>query len=474
MEHKLLQLLLESEYSKNTVFYDEFGEYNYFEFLKTVNIIKLKLKQLNFSKQSNIAIYFDNRTEAIASIIAVISCGLVAVPISITTPELLLDKYLRHVDASAIIRMDDNNGVIITEIDRLRVNRNNFKTSMILFTSGTTGTLKAVELSESSLITTVSAVLDYMKTDPSDCYFIIKDYVHCSCLISEIFVAMASGANVCLYNPRLPFTLLRKKIKDHHATVMGVNPWILEMICMQSQFSDYYNSIRVLISSGSVLGKELKRKAAKMLPTAQILNVYGLTEACSRVCAQFPGSSADDYSVGKPIGNIQISLQPCNNNIYEILVKTEGEMLGYYNNEEATKQKIINGWIHTGDSGRYDRNFNLIVTGRIDDLIISAANKIDPNRVDSVIKQFHGIRSAFTTGLPDPLLGSKVVTLVEYNGDWQPHVKEELMTYCREHLLPYECPSRIIPVETFPRTSSGKINKKDAIKLAVNITSIGE
>ena len=465
MESKLIQYLLKSDNSNHTVFYDENGVHSYFELMRMIETIEKQLLSFHFPERTNIIVALGNQVEAIATIIAIIRNNLVAVPVSVSVPNSLLKQYIVHVDAGAYVSLDDKKQISIHTINSCCKNYNNPNTCLILFTSGTTGKIKAVELSEVALLSTISSVIAYTQCTSDDCFFVIKDYVHCSCLISEIFVGIVSGSKICLYDPRLPFSILRRKIREHNVSIMGVNPWIIEMICMQPKHVDFYKSIRLLISSGSILTGELKRKALNVLPFAQIINVYGLTEACSRVCAQIPGIITDDFSVGTPINNVQVTLKLWQNDMYEVLIKSEGNMLGYYHDDLATKEKLIDGWIYSGDLGYFDSNNNLIILGRKDDLIISASNKVDPHHIDCIIRQFPHVKDSYTFGIPDDLLGEKVVSIIEYDANWNHKSLISLMNYCKEHLFSYECPSRIIPVDTIPRTFSGKALKKDALRL---------
>lgn len=468
MASEFLHYLFGSSNIENVILYDERGEYTYSDFQRIISGIQVRLENVGFPKKSNVIVYMDNRIEAIATIIAIFRCGLVAVPVSFSLPDSLFEQYVKHIDAVAYISIDDNEKTKINVLDANCKNYNNSNTSLILFTSGTTGKLKAVELSESGLVGTISAVVEYMKCDSTDCFFVIKDYVHCSCLISEIFVGLVTGSKICIYNPRLPFSILRKKIKEHNVTIMGVNPWILEMICKQPLFIEYYKSIRLLISSGSVLSDKQKVYMAELLSFAQIINVYGLTEACSRVCAQVPGFNFDNLSVGKTIKNVSISLKSYDNENYEILVKSPGNMLGYYNDVKSTNEKLVDGWILTGDIGYLDGDDNLIVLGRKDDLILCASNKIDPNHVDNVIRQFPGVKDACTIGLPDSLLGEKVVSVIEYDMTWSQEVYMEIQNYCKQHLLPYERPSKVVSISHIPRTVSGKVLKQEIRNMLIN------
>lgn len=465
MESKLARYLSEEKESEDIRFYDELGQYSLSEFSGMISDFQSYLELSKIEEKSNIIVLMGNSVRAIAVIIALLNCNFVPVPVSISTPKALLERYADHVDASAYISLDDDQNIKLTFWDGDRNNHNNPDTSLIMFTSGTAGRIKAVELSDDALISTVSSVVSYMNCGKGDCFFVLKDYVHCSCLISEIFVALVSGAKICLYNPRSPLPILRKKIEEHRATIIGVNPWLIEMLCRQKRYIDHFRSVRLLISSGSVLPAELKSKIMRIFPFSEVINVYGMTEACSRVCAQIPGMPVDNLSVGKPVNGVEIVLRPYKNGVSEILIRSKGNMLGYYNDKELTQDKIKDGMICSGDTGYFDDDNNLVVLGRIDDLIISASNKVDPVYVDNVIRQFPGVKDVYTFGISDHLLGEKVVSIVEHDFVWNDLSYMELMGHCRSNLLSFECPVKIVPVDAIPRTISGKVIKAEALSL---------
>lgn len=465
MKNKFLNLLVNTGVDNKMAFIDEYGTYTYKEFRKSINCIISKLEKQSYPQGSNVIVYIENRMYAVSAIIALLYCRLIAIPVSISTPKDLLYQQINQIDAVGIITVDSSGVIKCITISSYRSNYNHKNTAMILFTSGTTGCIKAAELSIEALFSCVDAVCDYMQTGDDDRFFVIKDYVHCACLISEIFVALASGSSICLYNPRLSLTIIRKKILKDRPTIMGVNPWILEMLCKQQSFLSYYKSIKVLISSGSVLHKELKEKINQMMPDANLINVYGLTEASSRVCAQSLQNRNDLVSVGKPIKGVQVRIVNNFDDKTEIIVKSNGNMLGYYNDLEATESKIQDGWIYTGDTGYFDSNNNLVVLGRIDNLILSGSNKIDPERVSNTLKKFPGIEDAYTVGFYDQFLGEKVVSVIVYDRELDMYEQKRISEFCSKHLYSYECPGYVFCLDKLPRTPSGKIKKETILDI---------
>lgn len=457
----LLKLLLYSGRANKIAFYDEYGTYTYKEFAKEIGFIEQRLKDVGFNKKANILVHIENRMLAIAALMAVLKCDLVAIPVSVSMPNTMLNDMIKQSDASGKISTNKYGEIVIEKFD-VEKNFNNIGTSMMLLTSGSSGSNKLVELSENAIGSIVESVMDYMNINTDDCFFIVKDYVHCSSLISEIFIALASGSSICIYNPREPFSLLRKKIRKHAPTIMGVNPWILEMLCQQKRFVDSYKSIRLMISSGAVLPKSVRDDIGRLLPTVSLINVYGLTEACSRICAQTPFQYNDSYSVGKPVKNVEIKIAADNE---EILVHSPGNMLGYYNDKKNTESRFFDGWLHTGDTGYFDENNNLVVLGRIDDVIVTASNKVNPLTVTNIIKQFPNVVDAHTIGVIDKTFGEIVVSFVRYNGQKSSDLKSKIINHCLQYLYSYECPKVIVFVDEIPRTFSGKVKKEELLYL---------
>ena len=133
-------------------------------------------------------------------------------------------------------------------------------------------------------------------------------------------------------------------------------------------------------------------------------------------------------------------------------------MAGYYKDEKATNDTIKDGWIYTGDLGFVDSEGYLTIKGRKKELIIRGGENISPTDIEDVIRKFASVQEIAVIGVPDDLLGEEVCAYikVDFLNDF---VKKELSDYIQLNLAKYKRPKYIRFVNSFPMTSSGKIQK---------------
>jgi acyl-CoA synthetase (AMP-forming)/AMP-acid ligase II len=130
-------------------------------------------------------------------------------------------------------------------------------------------------------------------------------------------------------------------------------------------------------------------------------------------------------------------------------------MLGYHNRPEDTAEALQDGWYHTGDLARADRNGYLTITGRIKELIIRGGENIAPAEVEQAIAEHPEVTEAAVVGRPDEALGEAVAAFVV--ADERAVEAEELRGFAAKRLAEFKVPSEFRFVEEIPRTGSGKV-----------------
>ena len=144
----------------------------------------------------------------------------------------------------------------------------------------------------------------------------------------------------------------------------------------------------------------------------------------------------------------------------EILVKGETVMRGYWRDETATAETLRDGWLHTGDVGRFDEDGFLKLMDRSKDLIISGGSNIYPREVEDVLLDHPMIVEASVVGAPDPEWGEKVVAFV-VTQDRQAVPETELDALCRQRIARFKRPKQYIALEALPKSAYGKILKRE-------------
>ena len=185
------------------------------------------------------------------------------------------------------------------------------------------------------------------------------------------------------------------------------------------------------------LAKEARKLELPVMP------VYGMTETAAMVAAIPVADFLTDSRIGAlPIGDAKIEIDSSG----RICIQSPALFKGYYGREALD---LTRGYL-SGDEGYIDENERLHVTGRIDRLVISGGEKIDPYEVEDAVGAIAGIEEVLAVGLPDVEWGQKLV--VYYTGqelvDWEERLKEQLVSY--------KLPKEMLRVDHLPLDEKGK------------------
>ena len=139
-------------------------------------------------------------------------------------------------------------------------------------------------------------------------------------------------------------------------------------------------------------------------------------------------------------------------------------MHGYYNDPAATKNALRSGWLHTGDIGYLDEDGDLVVLQRREDLIVSGGENIYPAEVENALRQIPAVEEVIVIGLEDAKWGQRVAAAIQLKAG-RGASEDEISAFAREKLASYKIPREIRFVGSSPRTSSGKIIRRDVGKI---------
>ena len=143
----------------------------------------------------------------------------------------------------------------------------------------------------------------------------------------------------------------------------------------------------------------------------------------------------------------------------EILINGPGLMRGYWNNEAATDEALVDGWMHTGDIGMLDENRFLYVLDRKKDMIVSGGENIYPREAEDALYLHPSVLEVAVIGGPDARWGEAVKAFVVLRPGEAPR-EEDLIEHCREHIASYKKPKSVEFIDALPRMANKKIDKK--------------
>ena len=144
----------------------------------------------------------------------------------------------------------------------------------------------------------------------------------------------------------------------------------------------------------------------------------------------------------------------------EILVAGPNVMRGYYKNPAATAEVLQDGWLRTGDLGRFDEDGYLYIVGRVKDMIIRGGQNVYPQQVENVLSRVPGVEECCVVGIEEPRWGQEILAVVKCV-EGRNVTEHQVLDFCREHLAAYKCPRAVRFVEALPKTATGKIRKNE-------------
>lgn len=353
----------------------------------------------------------------------------------------------------------------------LETPRSDHEACYLFYTGGTTGHAKGVMLSANNL--TVGA-LSYLNTsginDQSEICITVPFFHLSGGALVNVQVTAAAGAHILSrFDPSAAIETVHQSKATHVVWV----PTMLTMILDGPTFrSTDLSSLRRIIYGSAPMSEALMRRAMGELPHIEFTQYYGMTEstavgACLGPLDHTTSNGRRLGSVGKAAPGVEIAIVDAQGELMgpdqsgEICLRGAVVTIGYWNETKLTAQTIRQGWLHTGDIGRIDREGYLYVVDRLKDMIISGGENVYSVEVENAVHECRGVRECAVIGIPDAKWG-EIVCAIVWVGDGGDIFAEDIQTHCRSLIGSYKTPRRIIFSETpLPKTAAGKILKSE-------------
>jgi acyl-CoA synthetase (AMP-forming)/AMP-acid ligase II len=338
----------------------------------------------------------------------------------------------------------------------------------IIYTAGTTGRPKGVVSTHDNWMW---AVLNYIiaLNSRNDKSLTVFPLFHAAAF-AALFVAMADGATQIFMREFNPAKVL-EMIEKEKVTRLGNPPTVYRMLLQVPNISDYDLSSVLHLGSGSEsIPDDTRNRLKKVFPNAGILENYGMTETCGGLTTRFESDTdTKPYSVGLPHFSVKIrvvdeqGLDVRTGETGEIIASGPNIMKEYYKNPEKTAEALRDGWLYTGDLGRYDEDGFLYIIERKHHMIISGGENIYPKEVEDVLFRHPKIAEAAVFGLPDEIWGERVCAAVVVK-EGEKLESMEVIEFCKENLAGFKKPKAVFFVDTLPKSSIGKALRSELKK----------
>jgi HIP---CoA ligase len=341
--------------------------------------------------------------------------------------------------------------------------------SEIIFTSGTTGPSKGVQLTHGAPIELYVPYGRIWGLRSGDRYLIVLPFFHTGGNKAGIITCLLHGVTM-VPMPTFDPVAAMKLIEHHRITVMNGSPTIYTSILDHPERDGYdLSSLRLAATGAAVVPQRLVERARTELPFQNFITAYGLTE-CAGTATMCRASDSDEIvstTNGSPLPGVELRVvSPDGSDVPageqgEVLVRGPNVTTGYWQDPVATKAAIDpDGWLHTGDIGSLDPGGNLKITDRLKDLFIVGGFNVSPAEVEQVMTRHPDISEVAVVGVPDPRLGEVARAFVKPKPGASPEA-EQVIAWCRERLANFKVPRSVIFVDALPRNASGKVLKRE-------------
>lgn len=446
-------------------------------------------------KNDVVALYMGNCTQYFSLFLGIVKCGAIAQPINILLTEHEIKPQLEQtrpkvvfvapqflpvlnnactlgVKLGKVVSMASSDGNEISYKDFIK----NGKTdqppasiseedvALILFTAGTTGRPKGVMLTHRNLLSVIEGQKKWFGMLGEMVILCCAPLSHIFGLNTISFAAMMRKWPVILQEWFSP-TETAKLIETYRVSVfMGVPTMVLGLLGVADEYD--MKSLSLILCGAAPVPEEIYNRVESTF-NCSLTQGWGLTEGSGNATCTPPGTRKIG-SCGIPFEGIDLECAIVDEKGNRMAVGEVGELVqhgclnmkGYLGNPEATKEAIIDGWLHTGDLAKMDEDGFIYIVDRKKDMIIRGGFNVYPAEVEAALYTHGDVKEAAVYGVGDEKKGETVAASVLLKSGSS--IKEEdLISHCRERLARFKVPKYIkITSEALPKSSTGKILRR--------------
>lgn len=352
-------------------------------------------------------------------------------------------------------------------------------TTILMFTSGTTGRPKAVPMTHDTF---GAYILE--NVDPADPEIEEKNVL----TVPLYHVAGIQGMLAASYGGRTLVMMRQFAVNDWLSMVQNERvdramlvPTMLKQVIDAPDFTDYdLSSLSVITYGAASMPFAVIKRAIELFPDVSFINAFGQTETGSTITMLGPedhkieGTEEEkekklnrlSSSIGKPLPDVEVMIineneEPVEPGVVgEIVAMGPRIMSGYWDDEEKTKKAFTeDGWLRTSDRGYMDEDGYIFLAGRADDLIIRGGENISPIEIENVLTSHPKVEEAAVIGVASEEWGQEPRAIVVLKAG-ETVTEDEVIEFCRENIASFKRPRSIVFVEELPRSALGKLSRK--------------
>ncbi|WP_211834581.1 type I polyketide synthase [Streptomyces asiaticus] len=468
------------------------------------------LAGLSLLPGDRVAMYLGNRVEMVESYFATVRAGGIGVPVNPHVSQAELDHLLTASGSQVVI----TDSAHLPLLRRLRpgaspqtvlvvgedpapagsLSYERFATTepdtparddhglddiaWMLFTSGTTSKPKGVLATQRNCLWSVAAsYVPALGLTAEDRVLWPLPLFHSLSHIVCVLAVTAVGATARITDGHSAEDVLELWGQERSTVIAGVPTLYHYLVRASKAPGSTTPDLRVGLVGGAVTTAALRRSVEDVFG-APLIDAYGSTETSGSIAINWPTGPRVEGSCGLPVPGLALRVVDHRTGL-DVPDGTEGEvwvrgpniMAGYHNQPEATAEALRDGWFHTGDLARRDRDGYLTVTGRLKELIIRAGENIHPVEVEDVLRMAPGVADAAVVGKPHDVFGEvPVAFVVPAPGGFDP---AQALALCRERLSYFKVPEELYEIERIPRTATGKVTRHRLLDGPARLRAVG-
>ena len=501
-----LKLMLEEAsrwYGKKTALVLDNHRLSYTELNEISNRVANALIKMGIRKGDRVAMLLSNSPEFVTIYFGIVKIGAIAVPLD---PKYKVDELVSLCDNSQpkalvtespfleplvpalprfkyieqVIELNSKHAgqflsyqemLATSSANRIEVEPQPEDVAHIAYTSGPAFHPRGVMLSHQGLVTEVVIAGDgFQQTDKDVAVLFALPLHHAFGLVSILLTSIYRGSTVVMVPGLSIGSLMETIVRERGSIFMGV-PFIYALIVNTGEeVGTRYDlkSLRMCASAGAAMPTKLIERFKKLYGL-DIIDFWGQTESTAHITCQSLDGTGKFGSVGKVLPGWDLKIVDDNgkalppNQPGEVIARGPF-MKGYYDNPQATAERIKNGWLYSCDIGKIDEDdYLFLLASRKKMMIIVKGQNIYPSDIEGVLCSHPKVDQATVVGVPDKLRGEIVRAIINLK-EGEVTTEHDIRQFCRQHMADYKLPKQIVFVNSLPETTASKIRAEDLNK----------
>jgi len=339
----------------------------------------------------------------------------------------------------------------------------------IIFTSGSTGKPKGVMISHKNLIANTSSIVEYLQLTSDDRMLVVLPFYYCYGL-SLLHTHLRVGGSIVFNNSFIFLGGVLKSLIDYKCTGFAGVPSHFQILLRKSDSfkQTSFPDLKYVTQAGGKLAPVFIDEFRQAHPEVRFIVMYGQTEATARL-SWLPPEVYDRRkgSMGRGIPGVELRVVNEKGELIrpgetgEVIARGDNIMMGYFADEEGTKNAIRNGWLYTGDLGTVDEDGYIYLTARSKEIIKVRGKRISPKEIEAVILALPEVIDCTIEGVEDDIEGEMLkATVTVRKENAESLTREKLIQHCSQHLALFKVPQVYEFKDNLTISATGKKIKK--------------